>query len=147
MTDIAPDIRSAILAEPDITNYLAPWQSVPGVFTRRPVPEDAPFPMIVVSPEIAYGDEDALRKFRSVITRDVIVYGRVAAPGTVDDHTRRVEAVGYLLRELFHRQPRSLGNPAYHVISINATGPRVAPTDSDSIVARVVTLTVRIENK
>lgn len=145
MTDIKPDIRAAILNEPDIVNFLEQWNGAPAVFTRRPVPEDAPFPMIVVSPYVAVGDFDGLNDMREIITLDVIAYGRVGAPGTVDDHTRRVEQIGFLLREIFHRQRLSLGNTSYHVVSINATGPRTAPTDSDSIVGRVVTLTVRIE--
>jgi hypothetical protein len=145
VTDIAPDIRSAILTEPDITNFLSQWQGAPAVFTRRPVPADATFPMIVISPDIAHGDFDGLRARRDVITKDVIIYGRVGAPGSPEDHTRRVEGVALLLREVFHRQPRSLGNPSYHVVSINVTGPLIAPTDSDSFVARVVTLIVRTE--
>lgn len=145
MTNIAADVRTAILGETDITNFLSQWSGAPAVFTRRPVPADAQFPMIVISPDIAHGDWDGLKVRRDAITKDVIVYGRVAAPGSADDHTRRVEAVALLLRELFHRQPRSLGNPSYRVVSINVTGPLIAPTDSDSIVARVVTLIVRTE--
>jgi hypothetical protein len=145
MTDLKPAIRAAILAQPDITNYLSQWNNEPAVFTRRPVPTDAQFPMIVVSPNIAYGNEDALNKERGVITLDIIAYGRVAAPGTPEDHTRGVEAIGELLREVFHRQRWSLGNTPYHVISINVTGPFVAPTDSESVVARATTLIVRIE--
>lgn len=145
MTAIAPDIRTAIIAQPDVTNFLSQWNGAPAVFTRRPVPEDATFPMIVISPDITHGDWDGLKARRDTITKDVIIYGRVAAPGSPEDHTRRVEAVALLLREVFHRQPRSLVNPSYRVVSINVTGPLIAPTDSDSIVARVVTLIVRTE--
>ncbi|QIG67374.1 hypothetical protein EVB39_045 [Rhizobium phage RHph_TM3_3_9] len=145
MTDLAPSIRAAILAESDITNYLSQWNGAPAVFTRRPVPEDAQFPMIVISPDIAHDDFDGLKARRDVITRDVIIYGRVAAAGSADDHTRRVDAIGYLLREIFHRQPHVLVNADFRVVSINVTGPLAAPTDSDSIVARVVTLIVRTE--
>ena len=145
MTDIAPDVRAAILAEPDITNFLSQWNSAPAVFTRRPIPTDATYPLIVVAPDVAHADFDGLKARREIITKDVFIYGRVAAAGTADDHTRRVEAMAGLLRELFHRQRHALGNTAYHVVSINVIGPLTAPTDTDTIVGRVVTLIVRTE--
>jgi hypothetical protein len=145
MTDIGPAIRTATLADDYITERLSVWNGAPAVFTRSPVPEDAKFPLCKISPDVTYGDEDGLKSKRDVIVRDVIFYGRVAAPGDTDDHTRRVEAMAYHFRDVFHRNPRALFNDDFHVISINASGPRVAPTDDDSTVARVVTLTVRIQ--
>jgi hypothetical protein len=145
VTDITKDVRAAILAEPEITNVLSQWQGEPAVFTRRPLPEDATYPLIVIPFDVAHGDFDGLKARREVITKDVFIFGRVAAPGTPEDHTRRVDGIARLLREVFHRQPRVLANPDYHVVSINVTGPIAAPTDTDSIVGRVVTLVVRTE--
>lgn len=140
MTDLGPSIRTAILGNPTITSKLATWQGAPSIHTRRPVPPDAPYPMIAISPDITYGDQDFLNSPLSVIMRDVIVYGHQP-----DDY-RVVEEIAYSLREMFHRKEWALGNTAFHVVSINAQGPSIAPTEQiTSLLGRVVTLTVRIQ--
>lgn len=145
MTDISPQIRAAIISDSVIAPLLAVWHGAPSVFTRDPIPADSTFPLIMVPHDASYGNQDGLTSFRDVIVRDIIVYGRVNPPGSVDDHTRIVEQIGYRLRKIFHRKNDTLANTDYHVISIDAVGPHVAPTDGTSTVARVVTLTVRIQ--
>lgn len=146
MTDVSPAIRAAILDNTTITSRLATWQGVSAVLTRLPIPEDVPFPCVVVPFNSVTTDQDALINKRTVIVRDVMVYGNIAAPGTSEDHTRRVDEVAYELRKMFHRNRASLGNAPFHVIDIVVNGPRSAPVDDDKTVGRMVTLTMRIQD-
>lgn len=146
MTDVSPAIRSAILGNTTITTRLATWQGSPAVLTRLPIPEDVPFPCVVIPFNSVTTDQDALVNKRTVIVRDVMVYGNIAAPGTTEDHTRRVDAIAYELRKIFHRNRASLGNAPYRVIDIVVNGPRPAPVDDDKTVGRMVTLTMRIQD-
>lgn len=146
MTDVSPAIRAAILATPYITSRISSWQGAPAVFTRQPIPDDAKFPCVVIPFNSVTTDQDALVNKRTVILRDVMVYGNIAAPGSADDHTRKVDEVAYELRRLFHRNRASLGNTPYHVIDIVVNGPSPAPVDDAKTVGRKVTLTLRIED-
>lgn len=137
--DLSEPLRTAIIGEIAITGSLAVFANAPAVFTRRPVPSEATFPMICVSPDIMISDADGLSSLRPVVTRDVTVYGQQ------DSAYRLVEDVGYLLRELFHRRKQSISVVGYHVVDIVASGPRPAPVDDDKLVGRVVTLTVRLQ--
>lgn len=146
MTDVSPAIRAAILGNTTITSRLATWQGSPAVLTRLPIPEDVPFPAIVIPFNSVTTDQDFLTSDLTVIIRDVMVYGNIAAPGTPEDHTRRVDEIAYELRRLFHRNRASLDNQPYHVVDIVVNGPRPAPVDDDKTVGRMVTLTLRIQN-
>lgn len=146
MTDVGPALRAAIIGDAFITSRLSTWQGAPAVFTRLPIPEDAEFPCVVLPFNSVTTDQDALREKRTVIVRDIMVYGDVAAPGTPEDHTRIVDEVAYRLRELFHRNRDALGNVSFHVIDIVVNSLSPAPVDNEETVGRRVTLTLRIED-
>lgn len=139
--DLAPAIRTAILAVPTITGLLTDYKGTPAVLTRRPVPDGVVMPYVVVSEDITVTDADGLTSDRPVVMRDVLVYG--AQP---DDY-RAVEQIGYELRETFHRQQFSLILADYDVIEITAVGPRAAPTSNAETVGRVVTLNIQLRSK
>lgn len=138
--DFAPALRSAITGDATITGLLSEWYGNPAVFTKRPIPTDAQYPYILINPDVAIGDFDALNSDRPTIIRDIVVYGQQP------DQYREVEQVGYLLRALFHRNRFSITNADYNIVQITATGPNAAPTDDDHTVGRVVTLTIMTEN-
>lgn len=145
MIDVAPALRAAILGN----NYI--MSRVTSVITRLPVPDGTVYPCIVIPFNSVVTDQDGLTNKRTVITRDIMVYGNIAAAGTTEDQTRRVDEVAFELRKLFHRNKRALVNTSYHVIDIRAYGPVVAPTETyassqPSITGRMVTLTLRIED-
>lgn len=140
MTDVAPAIRSAILNDVYINSR------VTAVYTRLPVPEGATHPCVVIPFNSVTTNQDALINKRTVIIRDVMVYGNVGAPGSADDQTRVVDEVAFALRRLFHRSPDILGNQSYHVIDIVVNGPQPAPTDDDKKTGRMVNLTLRIQD-
>jgi hypothetical protein len=136
--NLSASLRNALLDSAGITANLAKWKGEPSVHTRKPVPGDVSTPYISISPDVAIGNEDGLTSMRPVVVRDIAVFG-----DQPDDY-RKVEATAYLIRELFHRKRLSISVPGYHVIDIVCTGPIPGPTDDDSTVSRVVTLTIRL---
>lgn len=140
MTDVAPALRAAILGN----SYI--MSRVTSVITRLPVPDGTVFPCVVIPFNSVTTDQDALVNKRTVIMRDIMVYGNIAAAGTSEDHTRRVDEVAFELRKLFHRNKRALVNTSYHVIDIVVEGPRPAPVSDNKTTGRMVTLTLRIED-
>lgn len=134
---LAP-IYSAIAAVPAITDSLGTFNSVPSIHTRRPVPESAGYPMIVIGPLVTRGDDDGINDFRPLLVVDVTVYGEQPA------HYRDVEADAEAIYGLFHRQRGSITVTGYSVTDIRCTGPTPGPTDDDATVARRVTLTIRL---
>lgn len=139
--DLSVPLRAAIIAASAITGKLGSYQGGASVHTRRPVPEDAGYPLIICGPDVTISDQDGISDKRPVIVRDVVCYGH--QPGDY----REVEAVGYALRAMFHRQSHAITVPGWSVTDILATGPYPAPVDGDNFVGRRVTLTVRLYAK
>lgn len=137
--NLAGPLRSALVAFDPIATLLAQYKGEPGVFTKRPIPGDATYPLVLVSPDISITDEDALRTSRPIVLRDLTVFGEQP------DQYRVVEQIGYLMRGLFHRQRFAISVPSFHVVEIVAMGPRIAPSDDDDHLARVVPLRIRLE--
>jgi hypothetical protein len=142
--DLGPAIRSALIDETEISSHLALCEGEPGVFTRRPVPAEAEYPMVIVNDPAALGDEDGVNSDRPVWMGDVAFYGRVAAPGSPEDQTRIVQQIALRARLLFHRQRFALQVEGFHVIDIRASGPVPGPVDDDKEVGRVVSLIIRL---
>lgn len=143
---MTPAIRSAILNNPYIASRLSSWQGSPAVLTRLPVPEGVKFPCVVIPFNSATLNQDFIASDLTVVIRDVMVYGDIAAPGTPEDHTRVVDEIASELRRMFHRKKGALGNTAFHVVDIVVNGPNPAPVDDDETTGRMVTLTLRIQN-
>lgn len=138
--DLAPAIYAALTGNSDILDALATYQGAAAVFTRRPLPADASYPLIVSSGDVALGDQDMITTEIPVIMRDVSVFGLNDTPA----HYRAVESIARDVRALFHRQRSSLLVDGFDVIDILASGPIIGPTDDDMTVHRLVTLTVRL---
>lgn len=145
--NLAQPLRDAVLGLTEVTDLLGTYAGEPSVFTRRPVPGEGTFPMIVISPDIAVTDQDALVSFRPVVMRDLAVYGQTIREtselGQQDDY-RSIETIAYALRDAFHRRREMLFVDDHHVIDIVASGPIPAPTGDDRLLGRVVTLTIRL---
>lgn len=145
--NLATPLRDAVMGLTDITDLLGTYAGEPSIFTRRPVPGEGTYPMVVISPDIALTDQDALINFRPVIMRDLAIYGQTIREtselGQQDDY-RSIETIGYALREAFHRHREMVSVPDYNVIDIIASGPIPAPTGDDRLLGRVVTLTIRL---
>ena len=138
--DLAPAILAAIKTDPAITGLLSVFQGEPAISTRRPIDDDMVKPFILITPDVAINDDDALTSIRPIVIRDIIVYGNQP-----DDY-RTVEQIGYRLRDLFHRKRDSIIPTGFDVIAVTATGPRAAPTSDDETVGRVVSLTIQLRS-
>lgn len=140
LLNVAGPLRTALIDSDPIATRLEQYEGEPAVFTRRPVPDGATYPLIVVSPDIAISDEDGLKSRRPVVLRDLVAYGEQP------DQYRVVEELGYLIRALFHRQKFSVIVPGYRVVDIVARGPQIAPTDDERHLARIVALRIRLQD-
>lgn len=140
--DVAPAIRTALLAESGITGLIGTYKGSASIHTRVPVPAQVELPYIVIGPDVAIVNSDALISRRPTVIRDIFVYGTVgSAP---QDHYREVETVAYAIRTLFHRQKYSLTVTDYDVVSVEVNGPRPAPSNDEEIIGRVVSLTISL---
>ncbi len=143
--DLAPALREAIIGNIAITALLSTWEGEPAVFTRRPTPADAIYPLIQISPDISVVDRDMLVEQIPVIRRDIAVYGDQGPVPDVGQY-RIVEQIAYLLRKQFHRKRLSISASGYNVIDIVAHGPMTAPVDDEKLVGRAVLLTIRAQD-
>ena len=139
--DLSVPIRNAVIEA--VGTSLPVYNGSSPVFTRRPVPVGAPFPMVVISSDITITEEDGIADNRPIVVRDVITYGR-----NDTESYRLVEEIAYALRNAFHRNRQwLLGLDEWSVVDVRATGPRPAPTDDEQTVGRLVGLTVRLAKR
>lgn len=142
--DLSESIRAAVVAESAVTGELPAYKGSYPVFTRVPVPDDAPYPMIVVPDEAGAGDEDGIDFLAPVVVRDVVVYGRNDSVA----HYLQAVALADAVWELFHRRRASIEAPAgWSVTDVRASRPRPAPDDGEQLVGRRVELTVRLSRQ
>ena len=139
--DIAPAALATLLADTYITERVARWHRRPCIFTRRPVPAGAAFPMIIINPNDAVGNFDALNTMHPIVVRSLGIYGQQ------DNDFRIVDQLGYKIREIFHRQRFSLAVDGFNTVEVVAAGPMTAPVDDDQTVGRIVTLTVKLQQR
>lgn len=145
--DLGPAFREALIAAAPISSVLSVYDEEPAVFTRRPVPDAAEYPLIIVNDPASLGDADGLTSSHPVWSGDIAIYGQKGAPGTAEDHTRIVQQAALAVRTLFHRQKWALSVGGFNVIDIRATGPVPAPVDDDKTIGRIVSLIVRLGRK
>lgn len=136
--DLAAPLRAALLAASGISSRLATYSGEPAIFTRRPLPADATYPLIMINPAAGIGDQDYLNNPMPIVMRDVAVYGN--QPGDY----RAVESMAYDMRELFHRNRWAITPDGYDVVQIVANGPHIGATDDQTTVGRVVGLTIQL---
>ena len=141
--DILPSLRGVVVDESAVTDKLGKFNDEPSVHTRRPVPAEAKYPMVVIGPIITRGNEDGINSFRPILVIDVTIYGEQPAG------YRDVELIAETIYGLFHMQRHAFTVPNYSVVNVTATGPTPAPVkagpgDDESRVGRRVTLTIRL---
>lgn len=139
MPDLSETIREAIINTPAITALLGTFAGDPCVFTKRPTPAAAPYPIIIVSPDVAALEEDGLFHFQTTFTRDILIYvGNATAP----DY-RKADQIQALVRQLFHRQWRVINVVNWKVTDIVAINQTLTSQD-DQVEGRVVTLNITV---
>lgn len=136
--DLSEPLRAALLASSAITSQLPSYLGSFPIFTRRPVPEGAPYPCIVISQDISVNDEDGIYDFRPALLRDIAIY-HLNEPA---ENYRVVDALARDVRTLFHRQ-QPLTVPGWSVTDIRCTGPTDSRVEADKLTGRIVQVTVR----
>lgn len=138
--DLAPSLRAALAAAPGIGDMLDQWKGEPAIFTRRPVPADAPALFILINPDAAVTNADGLATIRLVVDKDIAVYGDNPR------QYREVEEIARRIHTLFHRQKWAIVPDGYRVMDMVASGPIPGPTDDENQVARIVGLHVNLRS-
>ena len=142
--DLAQPILNALLQNAVVVDTIATYMEGWSIFTRRPPPPDAPYPMIVISSDISKDNsKDGYFDQRPMVTRDVLVYGT----NDTAAHYLAVEKVAYSIFDQFYRHPHQLllQEPGWVVYDIVARGPLPAPAaDDEHVVGRVVPLEVHL---
>jgi hypothetical protein len=136
--DVLPGLFTYLSGQSALTTRLGGYHGGASIHTRRPVPDNAEYPMMTIGPVIAKADQDGINDHYPVVTLDVIVYGKQP------DHYRDVEALAGAVFSLLHRRRNLFNVTDYQVADIRCTGPIPAPTDDDQHVARAVTVTLRL---
>ena len=114
--DLAAPLRSALVGATSVTVLLPAYSGSYPIFTRRPAPADAPYPMILVSPDISVVDQDGVADQRPIVERDIAIYGE----NDTAQKYRDVEALAYAVRALFHRQRAAITVSGWGVVQIIA---------------------------
>lgn len=135
--DLSVPIRNAIISSAEITALLPAYKGSYPVFTRTPVPNDAPSVRITISQNISVDHQDGIADQRLLITRDVVVSGEN------DRDWETVDRIARLVVSLFHRRERNLTVNGWKVVRITATTRGGQPVnDMEPAVAMVVTLSI-----
>lgn len=136
MIDLQPAIREFILNDVEISSLLPTYSNSKTVFTRRPVPQDATYPMIIISNLVTDLENDYVNCGRRTLTFDISVYGQ----NDTATNYRNVERISMRLQTIFHRmQKYSLNMPTgSSLINTVALGPLSAPVDDETKIGRVV---------
>jgi hypothetical protein len=139
--DLAIPIRTAIINNAAIMTNMPDYNGNDNVFSRRPIPLDAPSPQIVIGPDITDTDRGGLIDQRLSIIRDIAIYGT----NDTAERYRLTEAIAFAVRTLFHRNRKAITVSGWNVVNIWAKGPSFLPVDTpDKDVARNVRLTIEL---
>lgn len=143
MVNLSEPLRTALISSGAITSLLVPYKNSYPIFTRRPVPDDAPDIGIIISSDIITDEQDGINDFRPIITRDIIIYGPNDIPA---DKYRRVEQLSFEVRNLFHNKSDVITVPGWTVVLITVNGPLPIYREDQSVLT-AVTLAIRLAKK
>jgi hypothetical protein len=138
--DMSQTIRASLAADDFINSNLSQYLGDLAIFTRRPVPPDAPYPMIVVDTDKSDVDAGGLNFNQLRIITDINVYGS----NDTATNFRLVEQLGYEVFELFHRNRFSVQVPGWQTARIWCDGPIEIPSSDDMRVGRLISLTAEL---
>lgn len=141
--DLSAPIRTALVGASGITDEMDAYKSSYPIFTKMPVPDDAPTMLVLVSSGFSVAENDGLTDERPVLQRDVMFYGRRSTDPDQDQY-RAVERMAFAAHALFHRQRLAITVSGWSVIDVTVTGPAPAPVDDEQTVGRMISLTVSL---
>ena len=142
MIDLQPEIRSLIINDATLSTLIADYLNSKAVFTRRPTPEDAQYPLVIISPIVTDLERDFILCGRRTLTYNIMIYGYNDTP----ENYRDVEEISLSISKLFHRIDRTTfpTSSDYSLIQSTASSPMPAPVDDENKVGRVVVLNLQI---
>lgn len=138
IVELQKAIRSSIQESSGITDDLASYKSGKAIFTRRPVPQDADYPLTLVGPIVSRDDQDAINDDRPFVSIQVAIYGEQ------DTDYRTIESIADKVYTLFHRKRDSITLSNYSVTEIRCSGPVTAPVDDENKVGRIVNVNIQL---
>jgi len=138
--DLSVPLREAIVSSAEITALLPAYKGSYPVFTRRPIPADAPSPRLVISPNLATTHEDGICDIRVRVEREIYISGEN------DADWQRVDQIARKLVALFHRKRQNLSlQDGWRVTNILASTYGLPPIDANDPAAQMaVRLTITI---
>lgn len=141
MIDLSVAIRKHLLTIQDFVDIIANYNNSESIFTYRPVPQDAPYPMCIISTTLGGNDSDYINCFKRNILYNVIIYDKNLTPNQYVNIERAANTVA----RSFHRMnPTSLDIQGVRVVSVTASNPFPAPTDDNETIARAITLNFEV---
>lgn len=147
MVDLFPSIRNFLLSDTDLTQHLSTFNGVKAIFTRRPIPETAKYPFIIINSPNREINSDFLDTAFREVTYNIIVYGN----NDTHENYRKVEETAFKIKNKFLRVPKyGMTMPAgYSFVFGNSLGPFSAPVDDETKVGKAVSVTLsynKLEN-
>lgn len=134
MIDLLPSLRTFLLNDVNLSSY--------PVYTRVPVPENAPYPHIIISPIVSAPDNNFIRCKRRPITHDIYVYGN----NDSSTNYREVERIALIIANKFDTFNRHFIDlpVGVNLIDVTVRGPLTAPVDDLTKVGRAVLIELDI---
>lgn len=137
MIDLLPTLRSYVLSDAEFISKLADYQGSKAIFTRMPAPQDAPYPLCLISPIVG----DIQRDFISCGDRRLLMHDFfVHSTNDSSASYRAVQAAAFRLATILHNaSPFLFDMPAgSQLIEVTAISPLPAPTNDTIKVSFVV---------
>lgn len=137
--NLQPSIRSFLLTDSTFSNYLTDYNGSKALFTRRPVPDDAEYPLAIISPAITYRESDFVSGQKHFyLTHDLLIFDT----NDSSSNYRNVENAAFRARKILHRfDVTTFSHPTgYKVLLCLADYPISGATDDLIKVSRVVQL-------
>lgn len=151
--DLTTPVIDRLLANAAVQAFLPTYTADSGgsakaVFSTDRVPGDAGFPFIHSSGQIDDTPEDIKNTRFRVILRDIGIFDLVE-----DRSSSALDDIAEKVRNLFNRGNVAAEHPVdgamtvagFKIITMEASGPVVAPTDEE-VMGRIITLTIVLED-
>lgn len=120
-----------LVALSSLTSLLSTYQSVPAIFTRRPVPDSADYIYVTISDAVADEPWDTKTTTGRQALHDIGVYG------AADGDPTNVQLAAELIRDALHRNPVTVSG--YGNLIAVVSGPVTAPAEDD-VYGRIVSV-------
>lgn len=128
LPDLDAAIREAIVNASSVTSLLSSYKGSYPVFTRRPIPADAPYPCIIVMDNTTLAHEDGVDDQRIRVVREIVVYAAAHNP-LPSEQWRKVDDIGRALVNLFHRNPSIFNITGWTVVDVRVAARGQPPAD------------------